>query len=222
LNILEGLTMNKETLMQMGLTEEQANKVMEGLNGSFVTKTRFNEVNTELQQAKATIKERDGQLETLSKSGGDVEAMRSQIAELQAANTQKDADHAAEIKKLKLDGAVDKALQDAKAINPATVKPLLAAFLEKAILAEDGTVYGLADEIGKLAKGEGTSFLFQASNAASTPTVAGASPAGSVTATPDPKVGGYEARLADARKTGNAALAVAIKREAAADGVNLF
>ena len=32
--------MTKEKLMEWGLTEEQANKVMEGLNGSFVTKSR--------------------------------------------------------------------------------------------------------------------------------------------------------------------------------------
>ena len=30
--------MTKENLLEWGLTEEQANKVMEGLNGSFVTK----------------------------------------------------------------------------------------------------------------------------------------------------------------------------------------
>ena len=39
--------MTKEKLLEWGLTEEQATKVMEGLNGSFVTKARFNEVNTE-------------------------------------------------------------------------------------------------------------------------------------------------------------------------------
>ena len=43
--------MTKENLLEWGLTEEQANKVMEGLNGSFVTKSRFNEVNTELTNA---------------------------------------------------------------------------------------------------------------------------------------------------------------------------
>lgn len=213
--------MTKETLMQMGLTEEQATKVMEGLNGSFVTKARFNEVNTELQTAKATIKERDGQLEALNKSTGNMDELKNQIAQLQADNKKKDEDHAAELKALKINAAVDKALQDAHAINPATVKPLLAAFLEKANLADDGTIYGLSDEIGKLTKAEGTSFLFKA-DTSTAPAVAGASPAGSVTTNPDPKVGGYETRLADARKAGNAALVVAIKREAAADGVNLF
>lgn len=219
---MEVFTMTKETLMQMGLTEEQANKVMEGLNGSFVPKTRFNEVNTELQTAKATIKERDGQLETLRKATGDTKALQDQITQLQADNRKKDEDHAAELKALKINAAVGKALQDAHAINPATVKPLLAAFLEKANLADDGTIYGLADEIGKLSKAEGTSFLFKPVTTTTTPTVAGASPAGSVTTNPDPKISGYETRLADARKAGNAALVVAIKREAAADGVNLF
>lgn len=39
---------------------------------------------------------------------------------------------------------------------------------------------------------------------------------------PTTKAGAYETRLADARKAGNSALAVAIKREAAADGVELY
>ena len=214
--------MNKESLIQLGLTDEQADKVMESLNGAFVPKSRFNEVNTELQTAKATIKERDGQLETLKKSTGDVDALKTQITQLQQDNAKKDADYAAQMKEFKIGVAVDKALQDAKAINPATVKPLLAAFLEKANLSDDGSIYGLADEIGKLAKTEGTSFLFKTETTPTTPTVSGASPAGSVTTNPDPKTSGYEARLADARKSGNSALAVAIKREAAADGINLF
>lgn len=219
---MEVSTMDKEKLMAMGLTEEQANKVMEGLNGAFVTKARFNEVNSELQTAKNTVKERDGQLETLRKSGADATALQAQITQLQADNAAKDQEHAAEIKKLKIENAVDKALTDAKAINPATVKPLLAAFLEKADVDNDGTIRGLGDEIGKLVKGENTSFLFKSNDTPTTPTVSGASPAGGGTVNPSTKAGAYETRLADARKAGNSALAVAIKREAAADGVELF
>ena len=37
--------MKKEDLIAMGLTEEQAKKVMDSLDGSFVTKARFNEIN---------------------------------------------------------------------------------------------------------------------------------------------------------------------------------
>lgn len=152
--------MTKEKLMEWGLTEEQANKVMEGLNGSFVTKSRFNEVNEENKTLKAQVSERDGQIETLKKSAGDNTELQNQITTLQEANKQKDKDHANEIKALKISNAVDVALSTAKAKNNTAGKALLAAFLEKAELADDGTVKGLDDEIGKLVKGADTAFLF--------------------------------------------------------------
>lgn len=152
--------MTKEKLLEWGLTEEQATKVMEGLNGSFVTKTRFNEVNTELTKAKATIMERDSQLETLKQASGDTKALQDQITQLQADNAQQKKTHEAEIKALKIGKTVDMALSTAKAKNNTAVKALLAAFLEKAELADDGTVKGLDDEIGKLVKGADTAFLF--------------------------------------------------------------
>ena len=158
--------MTKEKLLEWGLTEEQATKVMEGLNGSFVTKARFNEVNTELTNAKNTIKERDTQLETLKKSTGDTKALQDQITQLQTDNANQKKAHEAEMKALKISNAVDVALTNAKAKNNTAVKALLAAFLEKAELADDGTVKGLDDEIGKLTKGEDTAFLFDTSGKA--------------------------------------------------------
>lgn len=152
--------MTKEKLLEWGLTEEQAAKVMEGLNGSFVTKARFNEVNTELTAAKNTIKERDTQLETLKKASGDTKALQDQITQLQADNKKKDTDHAAELKKLKISNAVELALTGAKAKNNTAVKALLADFIGKAELAEDGTVKGLDDEVKKLVEGKDTAFLF--------------------------------------------------------------
>lgn len=213
--------MTKEDLVAMGLTEEQATKVLGEVEKDFVPKTRFDESGEELKKAKATIKERDKQLETLQKSAGDNETLQNTISQLQADNEKQKKDFEAEMDAIKKGNAVDAALRDAKAINPATVKPLLATFLEKATLAEDGTISGLVDEIGKLAKEESTSFLFQAAPNP-TPSISGASPAGVVTTQPDAKTVGYETRLSDARKSGNAALVVAIKREAAADGVQLF
>lgn len=153
--------MTKEKLMEWGLTEEQANKVMEGLNGSFVTKARFNEVNTELSAAKKTIGERDAQLETLKKASGDTKALQDQITQLQADNKKKDEDHANELKALKVANAVELALTGAKAKNNTAVKALLAGFIDKAELAEDGTVKGLDDEVKKLVEGKETAFLFE-------------------------------------------------------------
>lgn len=155
--------MTKEKLLEWGLTEEQAAKVMEGLNGSFVTKARFNEVNTELTAAKNTIKERDTQLETLKKASGDTKALQDQITQLQADNKKKDTDHAAELKNLKISNAVELALTGAKAKNNTAVKALLVDFIGKAELAEDGTVKGLDDEVKKLVEGKDTAFLFEKS-----------------------------------------------------------
>lgn len=152
--------MTKEKLLEWGLTEEQATKVMEGLNGSFVTKARFNEVNTELTTAKNTIKERDTQLETLKKASGDTKALQDQITQLQADNKKKDTDYAAELKNLKISNAVELALTGAKAKNNTAVKALLVDFIGKAELAEDGTVKGLDDEVKKLVEGKDTAFLF--------------------------------------------------------------
>lgn len=155
--------MTKEKLLEWGLTEEQANKVMEGLNGSFVTKSRFNEVNTELTNAKNTIKERDTQLETLKKSTGDTKALQDQITQLQTDNANQKKAHEAELKALKISNAVDMALTGAKAKNNTAVKALMADFLAKAELADDGTVKGLGDEIKKLVEGKDTAFLFEKS-----------------------------------------------------------
>lgn len=155
--------MTKEKLMEWGLTEEQATKVMEGLNGSFVTKARFNEVNEENKTLKAQVSERDGQIESLKKSAGDNTELQNQITTLQEANKQKDKDHANEIKALKISNAVELALTGAKAKNNTAVKALLVDFIGKAELAEDGTVKGLDDEVKKLVEGKDTAFLFEKS-----------------------------------------------------------
>lgn len=155
--------MKKEDLLAMGLTEEQADKVMDGLNGDFVTKSRFNEVNTELKAARAALSERDKQLEELKKV--DAAALQAQITQLQADNKQKDADYAAQLKALKISNAVELALTGAKAKNNTAAKALLADFISKAELTDDGTVKGLEDEVKKLAENEETAFLFEKATA---------------------------------------------------------
>lgn len=152
--------MTKEKLMEWGLTEEQAGKVMEGLNGSFVTKSRFNEVNSELSAAKKIIGERDAQLEELKKSTGDVEALNQKITQLQADNKKKDEDYTAQLKSLKIGNAVELALTGAKARNTTAVKALLSDFVAKAELSEDGTVKGLDDAVKALVESKDTAFLF--------------------------------------------------------------
>ena len=109
---------------------------------------QLKDANTEIETLKGQVSERDGQLETLKKSTGDVEELKKQIETLQSENKTKDEAHAAEIKQMKIDAAIDSALTSAKAKNNVAVKALLKD-LDKAELNEDGTV-----------KGEDTKFLF--------------------------------------------------------------
>lgn len=155
--------MKKEDLIGWGLTEEQAKKVLNALDGDFVAKTRFDEVSEENKTLKQSVAERDKQLETLKKASGDTETLKEQIAALQEDNRKKDEAHAAELHALKLNNAVELALTGAKAKNNLAAKALLGGFLEKAELAEDGTVKGLAEEIKRLSDGKDTAFLFEKS-----------------------------------------------------------
>ncbi len=154
--------MKKEDFVKLGIDEETAKKCetasLEELKG-FIPKTRFDEVNTAKNNAEALLKERDGQLETLKNSNGDVETLKEQIETLQADNKAKDDAHAAEIRQLKIDNAVESALNGAKAKNALAVKALLKD-LDKAELAEDGTIKGLAEQIAALQKSDG--YLFEA------------------------------------------------------------
>ena len=199
-------------------TEEIDKKVSEEVGKAFVSKADFNNKTEELKTAKETIKERDTQLETLKKATGDTEALKTQIETLQGENKTKDDAHKKELNDLKLASAIEKALSDAKAKSPNAVRGELADFLAKAELSDDGTVKGLKDELEKLSKAETTSFLFGEQQTK----IKGTSPDGTPTANPDPKRQGYETRLAEVRKTGDTVAAVAIKREAAAEGVILM
>ena len=153
--------MTKETLLEWGLAEEQADRVMEGLNGSFVTKSRFNEINAELKQAREAVAEKDTRLEELERAAGEAEALKNQIAELQAANDAKEQEHVAELKAARINNAVEVALLSAGAKNNMAVKALLNDFIAKAELAEDGTVKGLEEEVKGLAEAGDTAFLLR-------------------------------------------------------------
>ena len=206
-----------------GMTEELATKVAdqsaEELKG-YIPKTRFDEVNEAKKNAEALVKERDKQLEDVKKSTGDNEELKNQITQLQADNKAAKEKYEADIKKMQIDNAVQSALKDADAKNVTAVMALLKD-LDKAELAEDGTVKGLKEQIEALQKSE--SYLFNAKNEPQNNKPTGATPAGSGSQTPPGAASTWESKLAEARKNGDTASAIAIKREAfATDGVVLM
>ena len=139
--------MKRKFLEDMGLTKEQVDSILDE-NSQDIGKAKgdLDTANQEITSLREQIVDRDSQLETLKNSTGDVEALREQIATLQADNKAKDETHAAEIKQLKIDSAVLTALTGAKTKNNTAVKALLKD-LDKAEFAEDGTIKGLAEQI---------------------------------------------------------------------------
>lgn len=148
--------MNKEDLIAMGLTEEQAKKVMDSLDGNYVTKTRFNEVNEENKTLKKSVSDRDKQLEDLKKSSGDNEELKKQIETLQQENANQKKAHDAEMTQLRLDNAIDTALTAAGAKNIKAVRALIDT--SKVKVGEDGKLTGFDDLLSAVQKSD--SYLF--------------------------------------------------------------
>ena len=153
--------MKREDFIALGIDEETAKKCekasSEELKG-YVPYDRFKEVIEEKNKLKNDIADRDKQFETLKNSTGDVEAMKEQIASLQADNKAKDEAHAAEIKQMKINSALESALIGFKAKNVTAVKALIKD-LDKAELQEDGSIKGLEEQIAALKKSD--SYLFE-------------------------------------------------------------
>lgn len=213
--------MKKEDLMKIeGMTEELATAVAEAsaeeLKG-YVPKTRLSEVVEARNNAETLVKERDKQLEDLKKSTGDNEELKKQIEQLQEDNKAVKQKYESDIKQMQINNAVQAALKDAGAKNVTAAIALLKD-LDKAELDSDGTIKGLAEQVKALQ--ESDSYLFDLKSEPGKP--AGATPAGSGSQTPGAE-STWAAKLAKARKNGNTADAIAIKREAfQTDGVVLM
>lgn len=149
-----------KTILGDGYTEDIESKIAQEIGKGFVSKADFNAVKTQQKKLEDDLKTRDTQLEELKKATGTADELTAQIAALREQNRKDKQAHEAEVARIRLDAAVDKALTESGARNNIAVKALLAAFLRDAKVGEDGSVKGLAAEIETLAKGESTSFLF--------------------------------------------------------------
>ena len=75
-----------KTILGDTWTEEIDKKVSDEIGKGFVARADFNTLNTEKKALADTVKDRDKQLETLKAATGDTEALKQQIATLQADN----------------------------------------------------------------------------------------------------------------------------------------
>ena len=141
--------MKKEQLLELGLTEEQADKVLaahkESLTG-FIPKARFDEVNDAKKDLEQQIKERDKQFKELAEKAKGNEELEKQIKELQEVNKTTKEKYEVKIKELKINAAIQSKLTDAKYPDL-----LLTKFdKSKLVVADDGTVSGIDDQLTQI------------------------------------------------------------------------
>lgn len=157
--------MKRKFLEDLGLEKEAVDKIMEE-NGADIENAKkaadqsekIKELETERDGLSQQIKERDKQLSKLKKETGSAEELQAKIDELETANKEAKKNAEAEIRQVKIDAAVSRALTESRAKNPKAVKALLD--LDDAKLAEDGSIVGLSDQIKGLQKAEDSKFLF--------------------------------------------------------------
>lgn len=150
--------MKKEEFVALGISEELAAKAeaasLKELEG-YVTKEQLDTANTEKKQLQEDIKARDDQLEELKKTGGDNAELKKQIETLQEANKTEAKKHADELKELRLTSAIKLAIA-----GKVHDEDMAAALFDrsKLILAEDGKVSGLNEQLESIRKEK--AFLF--------------------------------------------------------------
>jgi len=141
--------MKKEQLLEIGLTEEQADKVLnmhkEVLAG-FIPKARFDEVNETKKELEQQIVERDKQLKELQEKVKGNEELEKTIKELQETNKATKEQYEAKIRDVTITAAIQSKLTDAKYPDL-----LLTKFdRSKLSIAEDGTVLGIDEQLTAL------------------------------------------------------------------------
>lgn len=146
------MDMTLESLVAAGFTQEQANNILAAhkaaITGQYVPKARFDEVSN-------SLKERDTQIAGLKQFEGTATELQTKVAELEAANKQKDAEMAkalaAERKRNAMLRQLDGKVHDVDLV-------LGQIDVEKVSCSEDGTLTGFEDQIKGLREKKG--FLF--------------------------------------------------------------
>lgn len=133
--------MDKKKLLELGLTEEQATKVISELKESYVEKHIFDQKKTEADNLSTQLKDRDKQIESLKKFEGDNESLKTKIQEMEQTNKTKadEFDNTLLLERKK--NAIRLALLEDEGGKPYDVTMVAGMFnLDTVNLNEDGTI----------------------------------------------------------------------------------
>jgi len=150
--------MNRKFLEDLGLEKEAIDKIMaehgKTVNATKEKADKAEALQSQIDDYKQQIKDRDNQLEELKKV--DAGALEKTISELQEANKTQKSEHEEKIAKQQKEFAIELALRDAGALNSKAVKALLDT---ESIKLDGETLLGLDDQVKALQ--ESDAYLFK-------------------------------------------------------------
>lgn len=150
----------RELLEKLGIAEDKQadaeTQFKAFIDGQYVPKSRFNEVNEEKKTLSQSIKDYDKQLEDLKKSADDVAGLKAKIGELQAINETAAKENEKAMQALRMSTAIQLAIGDS-ANDASIVEGLINR--DKLVLGDDNKVVGLEEQLATLRKEK--AFLFK-------------------------------------------------------------
>jgi len=134
--------------------EEELNKI---LPEAWIPKSKFNELAEAEKLAKSQLEQTNKQLEELKKGATLTEEQKKQLETLKTQLDEQTKTHQDEVKKLRLNHAIETELSKAKAKNLKAARALLDE--SKIVLGEDGTIAGLKEQLEAIQKDN--AYLFE-------------------------------------------------------------
>ena len=128
---------------------ELVEKINAEIGREFVPRSEFNSKNEELKKTTAAIAERDKQIEQLSTVTGDKDALTAEINRLKAENKDTAKQHAADMRKIRIDQAIEREIAGIAKPDAIDLIPKLIN-MDAIIENSDGSLLGLTEQIGNL------------------------------------------------------------------------
>ncbi|MGF0095012.1 phage scaffolding protein [Peptoniphilus sp. SGI.035] len=150
--------LSKERLLELGIEDEKAEKILEEVNKDYVPNYRYKEVKDNLDSLNEDIKKRDKQIEGLKKHTGNKEELEAEINKLKEEN-KKDREAAeGKLSAIRKDNAITEYLYGQKVNNISVVRKLLDA---DNIKYEDNKLIGIDEQLKTLKEDETLKSLFK-------------------------------------------------------------
>lgn len=152
--------MKRDFLKELGLSDEQIEKIMaeHGRTVNYMKDEleKAKELEQQIEGLQEQLQQRDQQLEGLKAKATGNEELQQQIQQLQEQNKQLQQEYEQKMQKQSFDFALERALVQAKARNPKTVKALLDT---ETIKLDGDKLLGLEEQLNKIK--ESDPYLFE-------------------------------------------------------------